>query len=70
MGVKGLVAMSWTYIWQAEMRLFPLVVLANGLKLAETVTGPKRRLFWAMMLALVCSLAGSTWIILTCTGSS
>jgi hypothetical protein len=64
-GVKGLVAMSWTYIWQAEMRLFPLVVLANGLKLAETVTGPKRRLFWAMMLALVCSLAGSTWIILT-----
>ncbi|MEE2659675.1 MAG: DUF6785 family protein [Candidatus Latescibacterota bacterium] len=64
-GAKGLIAMSWTYIWQAEMRLFPLVVLANGLKLAESVVGPKRRLFWAAMLALVCSLVGSTWIILT-----
>jgi len=40
------------------------VACANGLKLAEIIPGPKRRVFWGMMLALVCSLAGSTWIIL------
>jgi hypothetical protein len=64
-GAKGLVALTFTYIWQSEMRLFPMIACANGLKLAESVKGAKTRLFWAMGIALVCSLAGATWIILT-----
>ena len=63
-GVKGLVALAFTYVWQAEMRLFPMIACANGLKLAEHIPGPKRRLFWAMMAALVCSLLTATWILL------
>ena len=46
----------------------PIGVAPNfvaALKLAETVRGPKRRLFWGMLLAILCSLAGATWIILT-----
>jgi len=64
-GAKGLVALTFTYVWQSEMRLFPMIACANGLKLAESVKGTKKRLFWAMGIALVCSLAGATWIILT-----
>ncbi|NKB69350.1 MAG: hypothetical protein GKR89_19945 [Candidatus Latescibacteria bacterium] len=64
-GAKGLVALTFTYIWQSEMRLFPMIACANSLKLAELIPGPKRRLFWAMVVALLCSLAGATWIILT-----
>ena len=42
------------------MRIFPMIACANGLKLAETVRGPKRRLFWAMGLALIISVVGAT----------
>ena len=62
-GAKGLTALTFTYIWQSEMRLFPMIAAANSLKLAEAVVGSKRRLFWGMALALVLSLAGATWII-------
>ena len=62
-GAKGLTALTFTYVWQSEMRLFPMIAAANSLKLAEAVVGSKRRLFWGMALALVVSLAGATWII-------
>ena len=64
-GAKGLTALTFTYIWQSEMRVFPLIAAANALKLAEVVPGSKRRIFWGMALALVLSLIGATWIILT-----
>ena len=63
-GTKGLVALTFTYLWHSEMRLFPMVVCAQNLKLAETVRGPKGRLFWAICIALVVSLLAATWIIL------
>ncbi len=62
LGAKGLVAMGFSMVWQAEMRLFPMLACANALKLAETVRGPKRRLLWGMLLALICALVGSTWV--------
>ena len=62
-GAKGLTALTFTYIWQSEMRVFPLIAAANSLKLAEVVPGSKRKLFWGMALALVLSLVGATWII-------
>ena len=64
-GAKGLVALTFTYVWQSEMRVFPMIAMANSLKLAEGVKGSKRRLFWAVCVALLCSLVGATWIILT-----
>jgi hypothetical protein len=68
-GTQGLVALTFTYVWQSEMRLFPMIAMANGLKLAEAVRIAKRPIFWAAWVALLCSLAGATWIILsTCYG--
>ena len=65
LGSKGMVALNMAMGWQGEMRLFPMIACANGLKLAEMVKGPKGRLFWGMLLAVTCSLAGGTWILLT-----
>ncbi len=63
-GAKGLAALALTYVWQGEMRLFPMIMTANGLKLAEAVRGPKGRLFWGMLIAVTVSLAGATWMTL------
>ena len=41
-----------------------MIACANSLKLAEMIPGPKRRLFWGMILALLCGLAGSTYVLM------
>ena len=64
LGAKGLVALNFTFIWQGESRTSPMVACSNGLKLAELVPGPKGRLFWGLMLALVCSLGAAAYMTL------
>jgi len=69
-GWKGLAGISLSYSWAAEMRTTVMASAANGLKLAQGGTRSAgrrlagRRLFWAMVLAIVVSLAGATWITL------
>ena len=46
------------------MRSFVMASCANGLKLADELGGDKRPLFWAMILALVVSLASAVWMLL------
>ena len=64
LGAKGLVALNFTFIWQGESRTSPMVACSNGLKLAEMIPGSKTRLFWGIMLALVCSLGGAAYMTL------
>jgi hypothetical protein len=64
LGAKGLVALNFSFVWQGESRTSPMVAATNGLKLAESVRGPKGRLFWGMMIALVCSFAAGVHTIL------
>ena len=64
LGAKGLVALNFTFIWQGESRTSPMVACSNGLKLAEIIPGSKTRLFWGIMLALVCSLGGAVYMTL------
>ncbi len=64
LGPKGLVALGHTLTWHGEMRTFVMASCANGLKLINVVAGNRRPLFWAMMLSIVVSLAGSMWIVL------
>ena len=64
LGTKGLVALTFTFIWQGESRTSPMVAASNGLKLAESVKGSKKRLFWGMMIALAASLLASLWTTL------
>ena len=64
LGSTGLTALGFTYVYTADIRTFVMASCANGLKLAEELGGKKRRLFWAMMLAVAVSLGASIWIIL------
>lgn len=64
LGSTGLTALGFTYVFMADVRTFVMASCANGLRLAEELGGKRRRLFWAMTLAVVVSLAASLWIIL------
>ena len=64
LGTKGLVALTYTFIWQGESRTSPMVAASNGLKLAESVKGSKTRLFWGLIIALVASLLASLYTTL------
>ena len=64
LGAKGLVALNFSFIWQGESRTSPMVACSNGLKLAEMVPGPKKVLFWGLILALTCSFCGAAFMVL------
>ena len=64
LGSAGLTGLAFTYVYSADIRTFVMASCANGLKLAEELGGKKRRLFWAMMLAVVISVVASIWVIL------
>ncbi len=67
-GWKGLASLSLSYSWAGEMRTTVMASAANGLKLAHTgrlsACRHPRRLFWAILIAIVVSMAGATWITL------
>ena len=64
LGASGLVALGFTYGWHAEIRSFVMSSVANGLKMGEVIKASKRRLFWAVVLAIVVSLIGSSYMTL------
>ena len=62
LGASGLVALGFSYGWHAEIRSFVMSSVANGLRMSEIITGSKRRLFWAVVIAILVSLAGSSYV--------
>ena len=64
LGAEGLVALGFTYGWHAEIRSFVMSSVANGLKISQVVKGSKRRLFWVVAIAILVSLAASTYMTL------
>ncbi len=62
LGANGLVALGFSYGWHAEIRSFVMSSVANGLKMSEIMAGSKRRLFWAVVIAVLVSLAGSSYV--------
>jgi len=65
LGPSGLTSLSFTYSYAAEMRTSVMTSAMNGLKLADASGTSGRHIFWAIMLAIVCGLAGAIWITLT-----
>jgi len=65
LGISGGIALGFTYVWAANLRIFFMVCFANSLKIAEEIKGSKRPLVWAAALAAVFALGGSLWSILT-----
>ena len=61
-GTSGLVALGFTYGWHSEIRSFVMASVANGLKMGEIIRGSRRRLFWAALIAILVSLAGSSYM--------
>ena len=60
-----LTTLGFSYAWITGMRNMVMGSCANGLKLAEEyLPRRKRGLFWAILLALVFSMAASTWMML------
>ena len=60
LGASGLVALGFTYGWHSEIRSFVMASVANGLKMSESSAGSRRRLFWAVVIAILVSLVGSS----------
>ncbi len=54
-----------TYVYAADVRVFLLGMVANGLKLIEGMDRRSRRLvFWCLLLAIVVGIGGSLWTVM------
>jgi hypothetical protein len=62
-GMQGLVALAFTYIWHGDVRTFVMASCADGLKMVEGVRS-LRPLFWLLILAIVVTMVGSGITIL------
>ena len=64
-GTSGVFNLSLAYIWCADIRIFVMALLANGLKLVEDMTRPSRRVvMWGVCLAILIGAIGSCWMVL------
>ena len=64
LGPAGLTTLGFTFIWGGDVRTFVMASAANGLKLSQEMAKPRRRLFAAMVIAIVVSIAASSWVVL------
>ena len=63
-GAGGIFNLSFAYIWSADIRIFLMAMVANGLKLIEDMDRRSRRLvFWAIVLAAFIGAVGSCWMV-------
>ena len=62
-GPVGLVSLALSYVWTFYLRTFVMVPVVNGLKLVENIKKHKRRLIWAIFLAIVVSFVFSIGLI-------
>lgn len=60
----GLVSMGMTFAWAGDLRTMVMASAISGMKLADSGGVRRRPLFWAMLLAVVVSLAGSVSFII------
>ncbi|HPD14864.1 MAG TPA: hypothetical protein PLE19_07940 [Planctomycetota bacterium] len=61
LGPSNLVPFGMTYIWMGDIRTFIMASAANGLKMVSDVKGRKRPIFWAMIIAILVTIAASVW---------
>ena len=65
LGVSGGIALGFTYVWAANLRIFFMICFANSLRIAGEIRGSKRPLVGAAALAAAAALAGSVYSIVT-----
>ncbi len=64
-GPGGLAILGLNFAWAADVRTFVMASAATGLKIAEVVRLEYRRLFWVIMAAIIASLIGSIWSVVS-----
>ena len=64
LGASGLIGVAFTYVWAANIRIFFLACFANALRVVEEIQGSRRRVIWAVALAVVIALASSIWAVM------
>ena len=63
-GAAGVFNLSFAYIWSADIRIFLLAMVANGLKLIQNMDRRSRRVvFWAVIVAIFIGVTGSCWMV-------
>ena len=65
LGPAGLTALGLSFAWSADIRTFVMASAATGLKIAEITRLEYRRLLWAILLAILTTLIGASWAIVT-----
>ena len=63
-GPAGLTVLGLCFAWAADIRTFVMASAATGLKIAEVTRLEFRRLFWAILAAILITLAGACWAII------
>ena len=61
LGPSNLACFGMTYIWMGDIRTFVMASAANALKMVTGVRKHKRRIFWAMVIAILVTVAASVW---------
>ncbi|MEE3335267.1 MAG: DUF6785 family protein [Candidatus Latescibacterota bacterium] len=65
LGPSATATMATTYVWAADIRVFLLGMVANGLKLIEGMDKRSRRLvFWSILLAIFLGITASLWTVM------
>lgn len=62
LGVAGVVAIGFTLVWCGDLLTFMMVPAAHSVRVADEVKTGKRRFVWALLLAMICSLAVSVLV--------
>jgi len=66
LGPANLTSLGMTLIWMGDIRTFVMASVANGLKLISDIRDHrKKRVFWAIALAIVVALGASVWATLS-----
>jgi len=63
-GPVGLSALGMSFVYNSDVRTFVMAAVANGLKMLDGIAQNKRRIFWAILIAVIVSLASSIWAVL------
>ena len=63
-GPTGLAGLGLNFGWSGDLRTFVMASVATGLKLAEVSRIESRRLFWAILAAILVSMVGSFWAVI------
>ncbi len=64
LGQSGLISLGLTFSWATDIRTLVMASTANGLKLSTLFKINTRRLFWAIMGAIIATLISSAWCTL------